>query len=275
SAVPMSPTRRASPAMSRADSIRQIASIMRCASMTPVSPRPGPSSAFALRGSMARAPLHALGLEDLTDLVGAGVERRALEPFEGLVHRAHLPEPVPRDKLLGLRPRSVDDPALLAFELKALALRARVEAAIPDHHSRLDQLFVELLELRHRLRRRRSRRPALVIFLRQYQHPHIGPLLLDLVRGSLFEASLIHRTAGGVFDTVDRRSSSFSRRRLTEGPCKIWRQRVARLRVTPQADLRRRGLADHPQSAAQSLVVAQEITRPGEAALHEQRLVFL
>src|SRR5207253_3644443 len=101
SAVPMSPTRRASPAMSRADSIRQIASIVRCASMTAALPRPGPSSAFALRGSMARAPLHALGLEDLTDLVGTGVERRALEPFESLVHRAHLPEPVPRDKLLG------------------------------------------------------------------------------------------------------------------------------------------------------------------------------
>jgi len=44
---------------------------------------------------------------------------------------AHLPQPVPGHQLLGLRERPVDDGPLLAVESKALALRARVKAAIP------------------------------------------------------------------------------------------------------------------------------------------------
>src|SRR5712692_4433833 len=182
SAVPMSPTMRASPAMSRADSIRQIASIARCASVAAVSPRLGRSSASALRGAMARAPSHPLGIEDLTNLVGPRVEGCPLKPLEGLVDRAHLPQPVPGHELLGLRERPVNDRALLALEPKALAVRARVEAAIPHHHPRLDQLFVELLELGHRLRRWGLRRLALMVFLCQHQYTHLCLLLVDLIR---------------------------------------------------------------------------------------------
>src|SRR6266567_2794223 len=156
SAVPMSPTMRASPAMSRADSIRHIASIARCAS-----------------AATARAPSSALVLRDLADLEGPAVVGCPLEPFDGLVHRAHLPQPVPGHKLLGLRERPVDDPALLAVELNALALRARGEAAGRDDDPRFHKLFVELLVLRHRLRRRGCRVRALIAFLCQDQHTHL------------------------------------------------------------------------------------------------------
>src|SRR5207247_721487 len=145
SAVAKSPTMRTSPAMSRADSMRQIASIARCASVEAVL-------------VMARAPLHALELEDLADLEGAAIVGCPLQPLEGLVQRAHLPQPVPGDQLLGLSERPVDDGALLAVKSNAPALRARVKPAGLEHHPRLDQLFVELLVLRHSLRRRGSRR---------------------------------------------------------------------------------------------------------------------
>src|SRR5437879_4533568 len=103
---------------------------------------------------MGVAPSHALAHRDLTDLEGPAVVRRALEPLESLVDRAHLPQPVPSHELLALCERTVDDAALRTVEPHALALRARGEATGPDHHPRLDQLFVELLVLRHRLRGR-------------------------------------------------------------------------------------------------------------------------
>src|SRR5207302_3985910 len=126
----------ASTAMSRADSTRQIASIARCASAAAASRRPVPSGASPFRGPMARAPSHALELEDFTNLERPAVVGCPLEPFEGLVHRAHLPQPIPGHELLGLRERSVDDSSLLAVEPNALALRARVERS-EEHTSEL------------------------------------------------------------------------------------------------------------------------------------------
>src|SRR5713226_3453026 len=178
SAVPMSPTTRASPAMSRADSIRQIASIARCASLAAVSRRPGPSGTSLFRGPMAKAPSHPLVFEDLTDLEDPAIVGCPLEPLESLVDRAHLPQPIPGHELLGLRERPVDDGALLAVEPNALALRARVEAASLEHHPRLDQLFVELLVLRHSFRRWGSRRLALLAFLCHYQYTHLCLLFI-------------------------------------------------------------------------------------------------
>src|SRR2546426_2929599 len=159
SAVPMSPTTRASPAMSRADSIRQITSIARCVSVD--------------AGSIARALSHSSHLNDLRDLEGGAVEGCPLEPLDCLVNRAHLPQPIATHQLLGLREWPVDDGPLLAVKPHALALGARVEAAIPDDHPRLDQLLVVFLELRHSLRRRGSRRRALIAFLCQYQYTHL------------------------------------------------------------------------------------------------------
>src|SRR5207237_10208306 len=184
-AVPTPRTARSSRAMSGADSIRQITSIARCASVD--------------AGSIARSPSHPSHLDDLTDLEGVTVEGCPLEPLDGLVNRAHLPQPVAAYQFLGLREWPVDDGALLAVELNALALGARVEAPIPDDHPRLDQLLVVLLELRHSLRRRGCRRRALIAFLCQYQYTHLC-LLLELPHryGSGLKASLTHRMKSGL-----------------------------------------------------------------------------
>src|SRR5258708_32927792 len=175
----MSPTTRASRAISRADSIRQMASIARCASAPALSRRPGWAVASPFRGLMASAPSHALELDDLADLEGPAVVGCPLEPLEGLVDRAHLPQPVPGHELLGLRERPVDDGALLAVESNALALGTRVEAARLEDHSRLDQLLVELLVFRHGFRGGGSRRLALVAFVGHDQNSHLCLLLLQ------------------------------------------------------------------------------------------------
>src|SRR3989475_5498213 len=180
SAVPMSPTTRASRAMSRADSIRQIASIARCARVAAVSPRPAPSGASPWRGSMARAPSHTLAHRDLTDLEDPAVVGCPLQPLEGLVDRAHLPQPIPGHELLALGERPVDDGALLTVEPNALALRARGKPTSADNHPRLDQLFVELLVRRHSVGRRGGRRRALLAFLCQYQYTHLCLLSIQL-----------------------------------------------------------------------------------------------
>src|SRR5207244_1572089 len=91
--------------------------------------------------SMTRAPSHSLEFQNLTDLECPAVEGCPLEPLDGLVERAHLPQPVPAYELLGLRERPVDDAAPLAVEPNALALRARVEAATSDYYRRLGQFF--------------------------------------------------------------------------------------------------------------------------------------
>src|SRR5437016_2359833 len=150
--------------------------------------RPGLSDACPARRPMARGPSHALVFEDLTDLEGPTVIRCPLEPLEGLIDRAHLPQPVPGHELLGLRERPVDDGALLAVETDTLALRTRVEPAGLEHHARLDQLVVELLILRHRLRCWGSRRRALLAFLRHDQHTHLCLLYYNfrIVMGSDF-----------------------------------------------------------------------------------------
>src|SRR5438309_5462707 len=98
---------------------------------------------------MAKVPSHALVLDDLTDLEGPAVIWCPLEPLEGLVNRAHLPEPITGHELLGLRERPVDDGALLAIEPDSLALRAGVEAAGLEYHPGFDAIFVDLPVFRH------------------------------------------------------------------------------------------------------------------------------
>jgi hypothetical protein len=107
----------------------------------------GFSGAPANAWRLPRPPSHSLALQDLTDLEDPAVEGCPLQPLEGLVEGADLPEPVSAYELLGLRERPVDDAALLSVEPNPLALRARVESATPDDDPRLDQLFVELLKL--------------------------------------------------------------------------------------------------------------------------------
>src|SRR2546423_1251829 len=80
---------RAGGATSGAAAIRPIASIARWTSVR----------------SMASGPSRALAKENFADLERPAVVGRALEPLEGFVQRAPLPQPVPGHKLLGLGER--------------------------------------------------------------------------------------------------------------------------------------------------------------------------
>src|SRR5580765_5887888 len=102
---------------------------------------------------MATASSHAFVRGDLADLESPAVVWCALEPLEGFVHGANLPQPVTRDELLGFGERPIDYGSLVAVEPNPLALGARLEAPSFQHDPRLDQLLVELLIRRHRFRR--------------------------------------------------------------------------------------------------------------------------
>src|SRR5262245_57550805 len=119
---------RARPAMRRGDSMRQTASIARCVSVAVTATdhsifKPRAQPRLLLRRQLRPQPLllgpqlgrelgaEVVGLEDLPDLdlrlalVGIGA---ALDPLDALLFRLHLPQPEPRDQLLGLRERAVD-----------------------------------------------------------------------------------------------------------------------------------------------------------------------
>src|SRR5438445_3686358 len=89
-----------------------------------------------------------LGLEHLADfeLRFALLERigATLGPLDGFFERLALPQPETRDKFLGFGERTVDDGALVAKEGHARALRARMQALAGEHHTRVDQILVEL-----------------------------------------------------------------------------------------------------------------------------------
>src|SRR5215217_8194159 len=65
-------------------------------------------------------------------LVGGG---DALDPLDGLLQRAHLPEPEARDQLLRLGEGAVDDGLTTALEPDPLALRTRVQPLAREHHA--------------------------------------------------------------------------------------------------------------------------------------------
>jgi DNA-binding transcriptional MocR family regulator len=78
---------------------------------------------------------------DVRVLVGHWV-RAAPHPCDGLFYRLDLPDPVTRDKLLGLRKRPVHHTALGAAEAHAFAEAARLEAVARKHDASFDQLVV-------------------------------------------------------------------------------------------------------------------------------------
>src|SRR5207247_467252 len=71
----------------------------------------------------------------------------ALDPFNRLLLRLHLPQPEAGDQLLCLGEGPVDHGPLPSREPDARALRARVEPLAREHHAGLHQLFVELPHL--------------------------------------------------------------------------------------------------------------------------------
>src|SRR6266545_4943728 len=119
------------------------------------------SRAFPIRGrgtDRSSWPLvrwvEILQLEDLTDLelalgavpawvdTGKGLEREPLRPFDGLVHRPHVEDPVARDQLPRLGERTVDDGAVPPGEPDTLSVGARVKPGEVDENSRLLELVV-------------------------------------------------------------------------------------------------------------------------------------
>src|SRR5437764_8137882 len=76
--------------------------------------------------------------------LGASVERCALQPFNGLFFRFHLPHPVAGNQFLGLGKRPVSYRPLSSRKFHPRALRARVEPLAGEHHPGLAQFFVVL-----------------------------------------------------------------------------------------------------------------------------------
>src|SRR5579871_4818239 len=149
SATPTSRTMRVSPAMIRADSMRQTVSIARSVSCCLESAftatdhitfaRAIQLAAFVSRlfhlFKQARPALAQLGRERLKvvdvsnrpefDFHAAATEGPALQPLDGFIHIAHLPDPVACDQLLRFRKRSVDDRGRVAGKLHAFPFGRR------------------------------------------------------------------------------------------------------------------------------------------------------
>ena len=83
----------------------------------------------------------------------------ALDPFDRLFLRLHLPQPEAGDQLLGLGEGPVDHGPLVAGELDARALRARMEPLAREQDAGLCQLFVVLPHLGQKLLVRKTLRP--------------------------------------------------------------------------------------------------------------------
>src|SRR5262249_37626613 len=72
----------------------------------------------------------------------AAIERGALEPFDRLLDRSHLPHPVAGNQFLALGERPVDYGSRLARELDALSLGSRLKAFAREHNAGFEKLFV-------------------------------------------------------------------------------------------------------------------------------------
>src|SRR5688572_29899578 len=170
SATPTSRTYRASPAMSRADSMRYTASIARWVSEADIAadhtrgasaaqarsgragPPPGRGVAHGVEARGGRLDVggevgHLLHLADLDRLVLRG--RAARGPGDRLLLRLHVDHPVAAEHLLGLGERAVDDPGLPAPEGDPRAHRRRVETVESEQDAGLLERLVVLHHLRH------------------------------------------------------------------------------------------------------------------------------
>src|ERR1700738_5170566 len=141
SASPTSPTILARAAISRADSIRQTASIARWV-----------SDVLGLGGRLrpcVRLPevVRFVNLANFDLTILAGRIGDALGPFHRLFPRLHLPQPEAGDQLFRLGERPVDDGTLGAREFDARALCAPLEPPGDEQHARLHELLVELAHL--------------------------------------------------------------------------------------------------------------------------------
>src|SRR5690606_36983568 len=129
SAWPTSRTRRATAATIRADSMRQSASIVRRTSRSMPRVSSGvvqlrAQAVFLLADLRGVVLAEVLRLEARPDL-DLGFSRHwiraAAHPFQRLVHRPHLPDPVAGNQLLRLGEGTIDDGAGTSREAHALA----------------------------------------------------------------------------------------------------------------------------------------------------------
>src|SRR5712691_1253299 len=184
SARPTSRTIRARPAMSLADSILQTASIARCVSDVVTSGRRG-ATRLLLRGHLRANSLlllpelgrelaaKVLRLEHLANLdLRLLAEGGALDPFDRLFLRLHLPEPEARDQLLRLGEGPVDYGPLPSRELDARALRARVKPFGGEQHAGFRQLFVVLPPLGKELLAGQNARLRVLVGFNQDHESH-------------------------------------------------------------------------------------------------------
>src|SRR5438128_9702059 len=217
SARPTSRTICARPAISRADSMRQTASIVRWVSdVLGLGGRLGPQALVLLpQLRRVRGP-ELFRLDHLTDLNlertqaslqfrrlrAAGGPRAALQPLDRFFLRLHLPEPVAGDQLLGLRKGTVDHRRPPAGEPDARPFRAGVQAVGRKHHAGLDQLLVVLP---HLLAQPLGGHDARLGFLVRLHHYHDSDPKFLLLR---LRVLLMRRTGIWEIDTAPALRSS-------------------------------------------------------------------
>src|SRR6266480_2062505 len=98
---------------------------------------------------------------------------KAPRPFHRLFARLHLDDGVAGDELLRLGKGPVDHGALRARVFDSPALRARLQARGIEQHSRLLQLLVVLLHLRHKLLGRHHARFRVLRGLDYHHESHV------------------------------------------------------------------------------------------------------
>src|SRR5205809_3429581 len=206
SARPTSRTIRVRPAIKRADSIRQTASIARWASLLRRPPgTEAPDRSFLGSQAHLAKPLHRLAvpevvqLEQLADfdfgfrVLAHGIGKTP-RPFDRLFPGLDLNEGVAGDELLRLGERSVDHAALPARVSDEPALRARLQTRSVEQRPRPLQLLVLL---RHRREHRLFRHGTTFRVLRRPDDDHVphcrrsSLLLLDSPLGGLFTQPLL------------------------------------------------------------------------------------
>src|SRR5437870_8842861 len=147
-------------------------------------------NALVLRGLLAQALFgrprfrrevvaEILCLEDLADLDLGFPRHRVralLHPRDRFLEVLHLPDPEPRDQLLGLGERPVGHRALGAGEAHARALGARLQPLARLHDAGLHQLLVELAHLVEKLRAGKPARLAVLGRLHHHHESHRGLL---------------------------------------------------------------------------------------------------
>src|SRR2546425_6406291 len=123
-----------------------------------------------------------LGLEDLPNLDLALLEGSALEPFDRLGLRRHLPDPEAGDEFLRLGERPVDHRPLVSREPHARALRARLEPLAREHHAGFLQFDIELAHLGEDLLVRQDACLRVLVGLHQDHESHRSLILCVRVR---------------------------------------------------------------------------------------------